>query len=140
MASAATEQRHLTLPTDGELDAAREALSKAITAVAHIAFRLRSFYDLEEAGDGRGAAFRGSGVPPETFEVPTLERIGALFLFGMDVERRLEELDEYYGGINAPDGAELRPSFRYLVEWLDVVRTAGGSGRVFRGEEDGDDG
>ncbi len=134
MPSTAMERRHLALPDDEDLDAALSYLDDAIEALGHVAFRLGEFHDLQEEPGG-GMMFTNSHrQAPETFDVPTLEQIGKLFVFGKHVERKLTELDEYVEELKSYDGSRVSPSFEDMVEWLDVVRKAGRDGTVVRDE------
>ncbi len=130
MASTAMEQRHLSLPTDEELDAARLALSEAIDRLGSVVWNLGRFYKLEEVLDGEGMYFTDPDLAFETYEVPTLERIGALFLFWQDVMRQVNEIEENIEAVKAPDGREISPSFEDLIGWLALVRRIGGNGRA----------
>ncbi len=134
-----TEPRHLALPSEEELAEAGAAVDAAISALGEIRWRLNHFFALEERPrpDGKGGmAFTKEDGNFDTFDVPTLEDIGRLFIFCRDINNRLMEIDEYLEGWKTPYGESV--SMTEVVEWLDVVRTAGKDGVVVSGSG-GDD-
>jgi hypothetical protein len=123
-----TTETHLALPTEADLEAARAALQEAVNRVGKVRFFLDDFFRLEELGE-RGSGMYVSGDAPayESFDVPSLEDVGRLFVFEQDVVRLLAEIEE---DIVGRDDDPERARFSDVVSWLDVVRQAGGDGRV----------
>jgi hypothetical protein len=87
----ATDQ-HLRLPTDAEIENAKEAFGTAVQAVLHVTFHIDQMSRLanEEAEDGIHSAL--------IERPPTFEDIGRFFSWIDDARMDLEEIGGYVEG------------------------------------------
>jgi hypothetical protein len=100
------ERREVGLPTDVERAEAREALQIATERLCHMAWLVQTFKYYDDPDP----------VYEYVYEVPTLERIGAMFLFLRYAEARLSEMRSYSASISRD------------LDYTEVVRAALGAG------------
>jgi BMFP domain-containing protein YqiC len=130
MPSTATTEtkRHLSLPNAAKLDELIHDLGELEARFASVRIAIDNYYALQDAGVGRSVYVDNSDrhfpLEIDTFDVPTLEDIGRLFLFEHDAQQLLGDVAHSLESIAG-----------HKLAWLDLVREAGASGRV---ERDGD--